>query len=100
MNILLLGATGFIGSAIAERLLRDGHYLRVAVREPARAKANWPEADCVRLDFERATTPAAWVALVSGMHGVINAAGIVRETKQQKFDVVHVRAPIALFEAA
>jgi uncharacterized protein YbjT (DUF2867 family) len=38
MRILLTGASGFVGSMLAPRLLAEGHELRALAREPARVK--------------------------------------------------------------
>jgi uncharacterized protein YbjT (DUF2867 family) len=40
MNILLTGITGYIGSRLAPRLLRDGHHLRGFTRHPERASGD------------------------------------------------------------
>src|SRR5688500_12349289 len=39
MRALVTGATGLLGSHIAERLRRDGWTVRALVRDPARARA-------------------------------------------------------------
>jgi uncharacterized protein YbjT (DUF2867 family) len=39
MRILLTGASGFIGSMLAPRLLAEGHALRALAREPARVQS-------------------------------------------------------------
>jgi uncharacterized protein (TIGR01777 family) len=65
MRILMAGASGFLGTALAGRLRRDGHELvRLVRREPTTAvERRWDPAD--RLD------PAA----VSGFDAVVNLAG-------------------------
>jgi uncharacterized protein YbjT (DUF2867 family) len=37
MDVLVTGATGFIGGRLASRLLADGHHVRALVRSPAKA---------------------------------------------------------------
>jgi putative NADH-flavin reductase len=39
MNIALIGATGFVGSALLEELLSRGHQVRALLREPAKLAA-------------------------------------------------------------
>jgi putative NADH-flavin reductase len=39
MNIALIGATGFVGSALLEELLRRGHQVRALLRDPAKLAA-------------------------------------------------------------
>ena len=38
-RILIVGATGLIGTPVARQLLADGHHVRVLVRDPDRARA-------------------------------------------------------------
>ena len=42
LNVLLTGVTGYVGSALAPRLARDGHTLRGLARNPARARVPLP----------------------------------------------------------
>jgi uncharacterized protein YbjT (DUF2867 family) len=42
LNILLTGVTGYVGSALAPRLERDGHALRGLARNPSRARVSFP----------------------------------------------------------
>ncbi len=38
LNVLLTGVTGYVGSVLAPRLLRDGHVVRGFARDPSRAR--------------------------------------------------------------
>lgn len=65
MRILMAGASGFLGTALAGRLRRDGHeVVRLVRREPAAAD-EWRWDPAARLD----------PATVSGMDAVVNLAG-------------------------
>lgn len=103
MRVLITGATGFIGGAVARALLRQGHELVCAVRDPSRLQlgdagpGTWR---AVALDLSRATDPQAWQPHLSGVDAVINAVGIIREQAGQTFDALHHRAPAAVFQAA
>ena len=101
MKILITGGTGFLGGHIAARLARDGHRLTLAVRDPARARVRAPSGafDYAAVDFTRATHSADWLPLLGGVDVVINAVGILRERGGQTFDLLHRRAPSALFSA-
>ena len=100
MKILLTGATGFIGSALVDRLRTAGHDLRLVVRRPAEAARRWPGLEAVAIDFNAALEAGQWREAVEGVDAVVNAVGIIRETREQRFRILHVDAPVALFEAA
>ncbi len=46
------------------------------------------------------TRPESWLASVAGNEMVINAVGMIRESRLASFAQVHTTSPIALFEAA
>ena len=60
MNILILGATGFIGSVVAARLVADGHVVTGLGRNPTRARLKQPAIDWRRADLSHMTKPADW----------------------------------------
>lgn len=72
MNILLTGATGFVGSAIAAELLRRGHHVTGLVRDPA--KARQLAAQGVHLERGDMLAPDTYRPLVVGADVVIHAA--------------------------
>jgi uncharacterized protein YbjT (DUF2867 family) len=88
MNILICGARGFIGSALALRLERQGHRVIRGVRQPA-------DANDVVIDLNGAPTLAA----LKDVDAVVNAAGILLESADRRFDAIHRSGPIALFDA-
>ncbi|HKQ13930.1 MAG TPA: complex I NDUFA9 subunit family protein [Steroidobacteraceae bacterium] len=93
MNVLLTGASGFIGSHLA-RALRAAEYVVIeAHREVAAGTA------AVRADFTRDLSAREWLPKLIGVDAVINAVGILREHGEQTFDRIHKRAPQALFTA-
>ncbi len=83
MNVLVLGATGFVGRHIARALQEAGHHL----------------VDGPRIDFAQAVTPAHWAPLLGGVQAVVNAVGVLRDTRQRPIWPIHASAPQALFEA-
>src|SRR3954447_1418220 len=87
--ILVTGATGKQGGAVARRLLAGGHRVRAVTRkpegEPARALAA-KGAEVVQGDFEDAAAMSRALEGVWGMFAVQNTweAGVVREEEQGK----------------
>lgn len=47
MRILVLGGAGFIGAHVVDRLLADGHFVRVLDRSPA----SHPKVEFIQIDF-------------------------------------------------
>jgi uncharacterized protein YbjT (DUF2867 family) len=92
MMILLTGGSGFIGVKLHRALEAAGHTVLITSRS-----ATGPRI--VRADFTHDVEPGHWLPRLQGIEVVINAVGIIRETPGQCFDVIHSRAPRALFEA-
>ena len=73
--VALTGASGFIGSHVAEALLRDGHTVRAVVRDKANAESDHAEkvhALCVKRSFGRLESPAQVAARKGGQANSIN----------------------------
>jgi len=100
MNILLTGASGFIGSHLLRELTAQGHRIRACVRNPPAAGQQFSGPEYIQCDFSKDVTAQRWEAPLEGIDIIINAVGIIRETKGQRFDTLHRAAPIALFRAA
>ena len=95
--VLLTGASGFIGRHLVQALAAHGHDLIVTSRRPGRHPQ--PGLREVAADFSCDTDPAAWLPRLVGVDVVINAVGILREDRGQTFELLHERAPRALFAA-
>jgi nucleoside-diphosphate-sugar epimerase len=93
MNVLLTGATGFIGSHLA-RALRAAEYVVIEARRDI-----GPGTAAVPVDFTRDLSAREWLPKLAGIDAVINAVGILREHGEQTFERIHKRAPQALFTA-
>lgn len=72
MNVLVTGATGFVGSAITRALARQGHSVLALVRSPAKAEAI--RAECVEPALGDMWQPSTYVPLVARVEAVIHAA--------------------------
>ncbi|MBL8510172.1 MAG: SDR family oxidoreductase [Betaproteobacteria bacterium] len=92
MKILICGAQGFIGAAIAERLTTAGHDVLRGVRHPQSAQD-------VAIDYSRDVSEDYWLPRLQGIDVVINAVGIIVERPGVTFEAIHHKAPQALFAA-
>jgi uncharacterized protein YbjT (DUF2867 family) len=99
MRILVTGATGFIGSHIADAVTRAGYQLLVCVRNIPAAKRRFPGAEYIQADFNSDDELALWLSRLRRVDIVINTVGIIREDGKQTFDALHRDTPIALFRA-
>jgi dihydroflavonol-4-reductase len=72
MNVLVTGATGFLGSYVCRRLAADGHTITVLRRE--RSGATHLEGLDVRHELGEVTDPTAVARAVAGQDVVIHAA--------------------------
>ena len=84
MKILVLGSTGFIGKAIYSFLNR-GEDEVVA-------------SSCQHIDFSNLQNDKELVRKLKGFDIVVNAVGIIAETRTQTFEQMHTIAPITLFD--
>ena len=92
MKILICGARGFLGRALADHLRGAGHEIVEGVRRPQGPAQ-------VAIDYQQDVAPALWRDRLAGIDTVINAVGILTETGTQRFETIHHRAPAALFAA-
>lgn len=99
MVVLLTGADGFIGRHLVDALLAAHHEVVCAVRDPRGRPTHAPQVRRIEADFTRDLSAADWLPRLAGIDAVINAVGILREQGPQTFDVIHRRAPCALFSA-
>jgi uncharacterized protein YbjT (DUF2867 family) len=100
MNILILGATGFIGSAIAAQLLADGYTVTGLARNPDRARVRQPAIRWIRADLEKMTDVADWGPVLEGQQAVVNSAGALQDGLSDNLAATQQRAMIALQQAA
>ena len=95
MNVLMIGGTGFIGSAIARRLAAAGHVLSLPTRRRDRAKhlTTLPTAAVIEADVH---DPAVLAELMRGQDAVISLVGILRGN----FMRAHAELPAKIAAAA
>lgn len=97
MRILILGASGCIGRAVASTLRARGHAVIEGRRHPV------PNIAGLAVDFADEVSPQAWAERLNAAGGfdvVINAVGILMQDARNRFDRIHARGPAALFQGA
>ena len=95
MRVLLTGATGFIGRHLHKALLEQGHEVIAC----SRRHPGLPCRAFIPCHFAHDLTPDAWQPRLNGVEAVINAVGIIRQSRSQTFQALHRDAPSALFAA-
>ncbi len=75
MTVLVVGATGSIGSLVVEEALREGHAVRALVRSPGKAKRLPHEAKVVVGDVTRPETLSAAVDAVDAIVFTLGSDG-------------------------
>jgi uncharacterized protein YbjT (DUF2867 family) len=98
VNILVVGAAGFIGRHLARRLVESGHHVTPSGTDPARLRRLFPGLRCIAGEYGR-DSAEVWLSRLAGVDVIINTAGLIRETARRTYRTVHTEGPIALFEA-
>jgi uncharacterized protein YbjT (DUF2867 family) len=96
MRVMVVGASGLIGSAVCTRLAARGE--RVVAVVHRRADPGLASADVIQLDLAVATE-ADWGAHLSGLDAVVNCAGLLQDTPGESTHGVHTAGAAALFRA-
>jgi uncharacterized protein YbjT (DUF2867 family) len=94
MRVLLTGATGFIGRAVAQALQQRGHAVVRVQRRPGESGE-----PVVQADYAQVPSRDWWAPRLAGIDAVLNAVGILREQPGQTFRNLHSNAPSELFRA-
>jgi nucleoside-diphosphate-sugar epimerase len=103
MLVLITGATGFIGSAVARKHMDRGDRLRLLVRDPTRLDAVGLAAnDQIEVVTGSITDPDAVKQAVAGVDLVQSIAGTFREPNlsDEQYRQINVDAPRQIVEAA
>lgn len=100
MNILLTGASGFIGHHILHILEQHNHKVFACCRSPEKLFFKSQNTDILQLNYLNMTDEKDWLPHLKNVDAVINCVGIIAESKEQTFQTLHAQVPIALFKAA
>jgi uncharacterized protein YbjT (DUF2867 family) len=101
VKILICGAHGFVGRHLSRTLEQAGHELIHGVHQFSSETTERQRE--LLIDYSQDTSVEIWekrLAAVGTVDIVINAVGILMQTREMPFTAIHQTAPIALFQAA
>lgn len=88
MTVFLTGGTGFVGSQILRRLLKDGHQVRVLVRTQGTCRISGAPGTIEEVQGD-ILQPASLKDSMTGCNAVIHLVGIIYERGKQTFESIH-----------
>jgi len=98
-HILVLGATGLIGSAIIARLLECGWPVTAAARKDGPDVRKLQADSRILIDLNKITHVEDWEPHLREIHMVVNCAGVLQSGGRDSATAVHEKAPELLFAA-
>lgn len=98
MKVLVTGASGFLGSHVAERLKKRGDDVRVLVRKSSNKK--FLDTLGVEYAYGAIEDAAAVEEAVVGVEAIVHSAGIVKARTADEFFATNVQGTRNLLEAA
>ncbi|MBK5569076.1 SDR family oxidoreductase [Ensifer sp. SSB1] len=100
MKVLILGATGFIGSALLDRLASDGHKVTGLGRNVTRARLKRPEAQWLAADLAHMRDAGDWRPLIESHDVIVNCAGALQDGLADDVAATQETAMLTLYAAA
>lgn len=99
MRVLVTGASGFLGSHVAEQLSEQGHSVVALVRRTSNTKflASLPGLELATGSVEDADSVRA---AMKGVDAVVHSAGLVKARDEEEFYATNVRGTENLLTAA
>lgn len=97
MRVLVTGATGLIGTAVAARLTAEGHDVIRAIR--CNPDLNGEDRAFVTIDMAKALEPEDWDHVLHGIDAVVNCVGVLQDNARERVTEVHATSAAALFHA-
>jgi len=96
MRVMVVGASGLIGSAVCARLAARGDAIVAVVHRPA--DLGLVPAAVIQIDLARASE-GDWLPRLSGVDAVVNCAGLLQDGPGESTHGVHAVGAAALFRA-
>ncbi len=97
MKVLMTGATGFLGSHLAERLVNHGHEVRAVVRKSS--KTDFLEGLGAELAHASLETGEGLRDAVQGVDAVVHGAAVVKARSAEEFHEVNAGGTERLLDA-
>lgn len=97
MKVLVTGASGFLGSHVAQLLRDQGHQVRCLVRRSS--NVTFLESLGVERVIGAVDDPESLLPAVRGVDAVVHCAGLVKARSVEEFDRVNHQGTRALLEA-
>jgi len=96
MKVLVTGASGFLGSHIAEQFAAGGHEVRLLLRPTSsRAFLQFP----YEVTTGDVTDPESLTRAAAGLDAIVHAAGLIKARNEMQFDAVNTRGTQNLIAA-
>src|SRR5215208_3482737 len=99
-RVLILGATGFVGSSLTRRLLAENYPLILAIRNKEKALQQFPNAELWFCDFLKEVNVDEWTERLKKVDILINCVGLFFHPSKKVMMAAHYETPKALFQAA
>lgn len=92
MNVMICGASGFVGRHLSQAVKQAGYHVVAAVRNPSGPRD-------IAADFRHDITKQHWIPRLENIDVVINAVGVLRDSPENPMQRLHHDTPLALFAA-
>ncbi len=103
MKVLVTGGSGFLGSHVAEQLVKKGHQVRALVRKSSNTKflAGLSHlGERVELAYGAVEDKDAVAKAADGVEGIVHSAGLVKAKRPEEFVATNVDGTRNLLEVA
>ncbi len=102
--VTVIGGTGFLGTYVVRRLVKEGYQVRVLCRDPQGAKAGTVKTQGylgqISVEFADLARPKTLEGKLNGSFAVINLVGVLFEKGSQKFATLHAQGAEKLAQMA
>ena len=98
MEVLVTGATGFLGRRVVPELLSRRHSVRCLIHSPGKERI-FNHRD-VEIHYGSILSSDALSAAMEGVQSVVHLVGIIRASRRMSFDLMHRQGTANVVEAA